>query len=93
MAMTRVDGKNKANLVLYTLSTCVWCRMMKSFLAKMDVGYDYVDIDTLEEEEKTKTLDEVKHWNPKCSFPSLVVNGEKCIIGFNEDALRTALKL
>ncbi|MDD3845652.1 MAG: glutaredoxin family protein [Syntrophorhabdaceae bacterium] len=93
MAMTHVDGKDKGSLVLYTLSTCVWCRMMKSFLAKMDVGYDYVDVDTLEDEEKARVIDDLKRWNPKCSFPSLVVNGETCIIGFNEDTARKALGL
>ncbi len=93
MGMTHVDGKNKGALVLYALSTCVWCRMMKGFLAKMGIGYDYIDVDTLEGEEKARTVEELKHWNPKCSFPSLVVNGEKCVIGFNENTLREALNL
>jgi glutaredoxin len=91
MAMTHVDGRNKGNLVLYALSTCVWCRMTKNLLEKMDVGYDYVDVDTLDDDEKAKALDDLRHWNPKCSFPSLVVNGERCIIGFNEDDLRKAV--
>lgn len=93
MVMTHVEGKDRGNLVLYTLSTCVWCRMMKNFLAKMEVGYDYVDVDTLREEEKAKTIDELKYWNPKCSFPSLVVNNKNCVIGFNEDVVRKALEL
>ena len=93
MVMTRVEGKDRGNLVLYTLSTCVWCRMMKNFLAKIEVGYDYVDVDTLGEEEKAKTIDELKYWNPKCSFPSLVVNNKNCVIGFNEDVVRKALEL
>lgn len=93
MVMTHVEGKDRGNLVLYTLSTCVWCRMMKNFLAKMEVGYDYVDVDTLREEEKAKTIDELKYWNPKCSFPSLVVNNKNCVVGFNEDTVRKALEL
>ncbi len=93
MVMTHVEGKNHGNLVLYTLSTCVWCKMMKGFLAKMEVGYDYVDVDTLGDEEKTKTIDELKYWNPKCSFPSLVINNKNCVIGFNEDVVRKALEL
>ncbi|NLT21447.1 MAG: glutaredoxin family protein [Syntrophorhabdus sp.] len=93
MGMTRVEGKDKGSLALYALSTCVWCKMMKGFLAKMGIGYDYVDVDTLADEEKAQTIAELKRWNPKCSFPSLVVNGEKCVIGFNEDTLRQALNL
>jgi glutaredoxin len=93
MGMTHVDGKDKGALALYALSTCVWCRMMKGFLAKMEIGYDYVDVDTLADEEKARTIEELKHWNPKCSFPSLVVNGEKCVVGFNEETLKEALDL
>ena len=93
MAMIRVEGKDHGNLVLYTLSTCVWCRMMKNFLAKMEIGYDYVDVDTLGDEEKTRTMDEVRRWNPQCSFPSLVVNGEQCVVGFSEDSVKKALRL
>lgn len=93
MAMTHVEGKDGGKLVLYTLSTCVWCRMMKNFLAKMEVGYDYVDVDTLDGEERAKMIDELKYWNPKCSFPSLVIDGRNCVIGFNEDTVRKALGL
>lgn len=93
MTMNHVDGKDRGNLVLYALSTCVWCRMMKNFLGKAGIGYDYVDVDTLGDEDKARALGDLKYWNPKCSFPSLVVNGEKCIIGFNEDNVKEALKL
>jgi len=29
MAMTHVDGKNKGKIMLYALSTCVWCKKTK----------------------------------------------------------------
>lgn len=93
MGMKRVEGNDYGNLSLYALSTCVWCRMMKNFLSKMEVSYEYVDVDTLDDEEKSETLRELKYWNPKCSFPSLVVNGDKCIVGFNEEKLKEVLKL
>lgn len=93
MTMNHVDGKDHGSLVLYTLSTCIWCRMMKDFLAKTGIGYDYVDVDILGDEDKAKALNDLRYWNPKCSFPSLVVNGEKCVIGFNENNVKEALKL
>lgn len=93
MTMNHVDGKDHGNLVLYALSTCAWCRMMKNFLGKTGIGYDYVDVDTLGDEDRARALGDLKYWNPKCSFPSLVVNGEKCIIGFNESNVKEALKL
>ena len=91
MTKQHVNGKDKGNVELYALSTCVWCKMTKSLLEKMDVGFDYVYVDQLQGEEKERTLDELKRWNPRCSFPSLVVNGEKCIIGYKEDEIKAAV--
>ena len=91
MAKQHVDGKDKGKVELYALSTCVWCKMTKALLEKMDVRFDYVYVDQLQGEEKEKTLEEVKRWNPKCSFPSLVVHGEKSVIGYKEDAIKAAV--
>jgi glutaredoxin len=91
MTKQHVNGKDKGNVELYALSTCVWCKMTKSLLEKMDVEFDYVYVDQLQGEEKERTLDELKRWNPRCSFPSLVVNGEKCIIGYKEDEIKAAV--
>ena len=91
MGIQHVDGDNRANLMLYTLSTCIWCKRTKLFLQQQGIGYDYVDVDSLEGEEKEKTLEEMKRWNQRCSFPSLVVNGERCVVGFDENKFREAI--
>lgn len=93
MGIKHVDGDNKANLILYTLSTCIWCKRTKLFLQQQGIGYDYIDVDSLDGDEKEKTLEEIKRWNPRCSFPSLVINGEKCVVGFDEDKIREAVGL
>jgi glutaredoxin len=92
MVKQHVNGKDKGNVALYALSTCVWCKMTKALLEKMDVGFDYVYVDQLQGAERERALDEIKRWNPKCSFPSLVVNGEKCVIGYKEDEIKAALE-
>lgn len=91
MAIQRVEGKDKGAIELYALSTCVWCKMTKALLEKMNVGFDYVYVDQLQGEEKEKILEEVKRWNPKCSFPSLIVRGEKCVVGYREDEIKEAV--
>jgi len=93
MGIQHVDGDRKANLMLYTLSTCIWCKRTKLFLQQQGIGYDYIDVDSLEGDEKEKTLEEIRRWNPRCSFPSLVVNGERCVVGFDEDKIREAVGL
>ena len=89
--MKHVDGEDKGEITLYTLSTCGWCKKTKKLLDELGVGYNYVDVDLLEGNEQKDILEEVKRYNPKCSFPTLVVNKDKCIIGFKDDEIKEAL--
>jgi glutaredoxin-like protein NrdH len=77
---------------LYTLSTCVHCAATKRFLRENGVEYDYVDVDTLEGEEREKIRDEVVKISGGFRFPTIVV-GKKVVVGFYEDKLREALGL
>ena len=87
MKMNHVSGNSKGRIILYALSTCVWCRKTKQLLDQLGVEYNYVALDLLEGEEKTKATEEVKNLNPRCSFPTLAIGG-KCIVGFNEQRIR-----
>lgn len=91
MEMNTVAGKNKGQIILYALSTCVWCRKTKALLEKLGVGYQYIDVDLLQGEEKEKAKAEVMKLNPRCSFPTLSINNH-CIIGFDEEKIEEALQ-
>lgn len=92
MEVEHVPGKSVGQTMLYALSTCPWCHKTKRLLNELGVEYDYIDVDNLDGEEKSKVMDEVKKWNPACSFPTLVLDNKKCIVGFKEDEIRKALK-
>jgi glutaredoxin-like protein NrdH len=91
MEMCRVEGTDRGEIRLFTLSTCIWCKKTKAFLDSLGIGYNFVEVDALPDEEKEKTLTEMKHFNPQCSFPTLVVNGEQCIVGYNEAKIKEVL--
>lgn len=91
MNVNHVEGADKGELLIYTLSTCIWCKKTKAFLDSLGIGYDYVEVDVLSNEEKEKTLTEIKRFNPQCSFPTLVVNSEQCIVGYNEAKIKEVL--
>lgn len=93
MTIEHVGGKNAGKLMLYALSTCIWCRKTKQLLTDLGVEYDYVFVDLLQGQEKEQTIAMVEKWNPDCSFPTLVVNDSKCIVGFKEKEIKEALKL
>ena len=88
MKPIKVEGKNVGNFFLYALSTCIWCRKTKSFLEESGIAYIYIFVDELEGEEKEKIKEEIRKWNPSCSYPTLIVNNEKCIVGFDVDAIK-----
>ena len=93
MTLEHVSGKNAGKVVLYALSTCPWCNKTKKLLNDLGVEYYYANVDLLSEEEKAKVMDTVEKWNPSCSFPTMVIDDSKCIIGFQEDEIQKALKL
>jgi len=93
MALEHVSGKNAGNIVLYALSTCPWCQKTKQLLGDLGVEYSYIDVDLLPEKEKARIMDTVEKWNPSCSFPTMVINDNKCFVGFQEAEIRKALKL
>jgi glutaredoxin-like protein NrdH len=77
---------------MYTLSTCGHCKAAKKFMDEHGVEHEFTDVDLLAGEARITTLDEVRKYNPRCSFPTILV-GDRVIIGFNELAIREALGL
>lgn len=91
MSYTQVDGKDSGSLVLYAISTCLWCKRVKELLESEGVAYSYVYVDKFEGEEGKKLDEIVRTWNPKESFPVLVINNEKAIVGYKADEIKKAL--
>ena len=77
---------------MYTLSTCSHCKATKTFLDKCAVEYHFTDVDLLSGNALTVILDDVKKFNPLCTFPTIII-GDRVIIGFHEGAIREALGL
>ncbi len=92
MAVEHVAGKNVGHIMLYALSTCVWCKKAKALLDGLGVEYYYEYVDLLQGNDKEKVVKTLERWNPSRNFPTLVINDNKCIIGFKEDEIREALE-
>ena len=92
MEFEHVDGEDKGKIILYGLSTCGWCKKTKELLTELGVGFDYVFVDYLDGDERDDTMEDVMKWNPRRSFPTLVINDKKCIVGYKEGKIRKALK-
>ncbi len=90
MVKKHVAGRKAGKVMLYALSTCVWCNKTKKLLNELGVEYDYTDVDLLGGEEE-EVMETVKKHNPSRSFPTLVIDDNKAIVGFNEEEIREAL--
>jgi glutaredoxin-like protein NrdH len=81
-------SENK-KVVLFALSTCPSCKKTKELLTKNNIEFILVELDTLDIDSRDKLLLEVKKYNPRETFPTLVINGGlTVIVGFNETAIK-----
>lgn len=90
--MQVVEGENKGKVVLYALSTCGWCKKTRMLLEDLRVEYSYIYVDLLEGEEREEIIEQMKEWNSQLSFPTLVINNEETIIGFDAEGIKEAFQ-
>lgn len=83
---------SEKQIKLYSLSTCSHCKSTKKLLNDCTILYEFFDVDLLEGEERQAILEDVKKFNPKCSFPTIII-GDKVIVGFKEKEIKEALGL
>jgi glutaredoxin-like protein NrdH len=92
MKFSKVIGEqNKHKVVLYALSTCVWCKMTKQFLKDNDVEFEYIDVDLCAEEDKQKIRQHIQSKGGSLSYPTTIVDENVLITGFRKDQLKGAL--
>ena len=77
---------------IFSLSTCSHCKATKKLLGECAVAYEFTDVDLLDIEERKTILEDIRQFNPECSFPTIVI-GKKVIVGFNEQQILEALGL
>jgi glutaredoxin-like protein NrdH len=92
MQLSKVSGKNSKHKVLvYALSTCVWCKMTKQFLKDNDIEFEYIDVDLCDEDDKEKIRQEIQSRGGSLSYPTIIVDDNIVITGFRKDKLKEAL--
>lgn len=77
---------------MYTLSTCGHCKAAKKFMGDHQVPHEFTDVDLLQGEDRRSVLEELRKYNPHCSFPTILI-GDQVLVGFNEKNLLEALGL
>jgi glutaredoxin-like protein NrdH len=89
-----VPGRhNEHRTIFYGLSTCVWCKRTRRFLEDQGIAFDYIYVDLLSGQEREEVLTRVRRWNLKTSFPTIVVDDSRCVVGYKPEQIKEALGL
>ena len=86
-ALSIVVGDSMAKITVYSTQTCPFCTMAKDFLKQNDVEFDDINVSV-----DQKKLQEMMQKSGQTGVPVIDIGG-KIIVGFNEAAIKKALKL
>ncbi len=81
---------SQPDVKIFSLSTCSHCKATKKFLGDCTIKYEFINVDQLQGDERKAIIKDVKKFNPRCSFPTIII-GEKVIVGFKEKEIKEAL--
>ena len=94
MQFTKVSGTKKNHKVsVYALSTCVWCKMTKQYLNENGVEYEYVDVDLLDDNDKSRVRSTIISKGGALSYPTTIIDDKTVIMGYRKDLLKEDLGL
>ena len=88
--MSQPEENAQPDVKIFSLSTCSHCRATRKFLSDCTIKYEFVDVDLLKGDERKAIIEDVKKFNPRCSFPTIII-GEQVIVGFKETEIKEAL--
>ncbi len=74
-------------ITLYSLSTCVYCNAIKKMFDDLHIEHTCIQADELSDSEKEAVIAELRKLNPKCSFPTVVVDGQ-VITGYRAQEIK-----
>ncbi|MFX0012011.1 MAG: glutaredoxin family protein [Candidatus Hermodarchaeota archaeon] len=89
-----VDGKkDKQDVSIFTLSTCMWCKKCKAYLKDRDVKYKYIDVDSITSDQKSKILEYLReNYKPdRIAYPFLVCD-DKFVVGYDPNKYEELIK-
>lgn len=89
-----VEGEKgiEENILIFTLSTCMWCKKCKSFLNERKLKYKYIEMDKIDPKDKAKIINYLKEkYQSRVSYPFLVCESGH-VVGYNPNKYDDLLK-
>jgi len=67
--------------------------MLKNFLVKNNVEYEYIDVDLCNKEDQKKIEKEILNRGGRLGYPVIIIDDKNLMNGFHEDRLREVLEI
>lgn len=80
-------------VLLYALSTCIWCRKTRQLLEDEGVTFDFVYVDLVDADERRQAREHIREYSDRTSFPAIIFDDKACIIGYKPDQIKERLGL
>ncbi len=78
-------------VILYTLSTCPWCRKTKRFFQEKNIPFEFTDYDLADEATQERIGSEMLKYTDHIAFPFVKID-DKVVIGYNPEKFEELLK-
>jgi glutaredoxin-like protein NrdH len=85
-------GNNYGKVVLFAISTCIWCKKTKKLLDSLQIAYDFIDVDLAPREDRHAVREEIKKWTSRVSYPFIIINDQQYIQGYQEEQIKELVK-
>jgi len=89
-----VSGGNaeEDNIIIFTLSTCMWCKKCKRFLEEKNVKYKYIDVDRIDPKDKAKIIEYLRsNYGSRVSYPFFICD-KGHVVGYDPNKYMELLK-
>jgi len=89
-----VDGeKDQREIIIFTLSTCMWCKKCKRWLNERNIKYRYIDMDQIQYSQKSEILGYLqRNYQQRISYPYMVCDKRDIVVGYNPDKYEEIMK-
>ena len=90
----QVEGDNdKREIIIFTLSTCMWCKKCKGFLNDRKIKYKYIDMDQIPYSQKSQILDFLRsNYSQRVSYPYMICDNRDIVVGYDPNKYEELMK-
>ena len=77
--------------IMYALTTCLHCKNTKKFLEENNYEVTVIHLDDYCDSERSNLMEKVRKYNPRGTFPVVLMPNGKVIVGFRKLLLQEAM--